>query len=85
MMDIRAELRNFVRKNYPACEGGFDDNTPLIEKGVVDSFGFLELLTFIKSRFAVTVEDAALQDENSDTIDYLARYIEKSTPRGVKS
>lgn len=77
-MDVRDELKDFIKKNYLVADGSFNDNTPLIEKGIVDSFGFLELLTFIQKRFAVVITDAALQEENSDTIDYLAKYIMKS-------
>lgn len=79
-MDVRAELRNFIKKNYVAAGDSFDDNTPLIEKGIVDSFGFLELLTFIQQRFSVEISDAVLQEENSDTIDFLAKHIISLVP-----
>lgn len=54
------------------------DDISLIESGIVDSFGFLEIVTFIENRFHIQVKDSALQ-EGIDSVEQLSHYIENHT------
>lgn len=74
-MDVKQQLRGFIMKNFVTAEKNLDDDTPLIEKGIVDSFGFLEVLTFIEKNFGVKIDDDAFQKGLGDSISSLAEYI----------
>ena len=77
MNDIKSELRRFVMDNFMVSDQDFDNDTALVENGIIDSFGFLEMMTFIGDRFGVHMRDSDLQKGNMDSINHLTHYIEK--------
>ncbi len=50
-----------------------EDN--LLESGVVDSMGVLDLVGFLESSFSITVTDDELTPENFQTVDSVARFV----------
>ena len=49
----------------------------LIEAGVIDSTGVLELVAFLEERFGIAVDDADIVPENLDSLAAIARYVEQ--------
>ena len=76
---VRDELFRIIRDNFIAgrsdVELGFEDS--LIEGGVIDSTGVLELVTFIEERFGIKVEDEELVPENLDSIKNLLDFLHR--------
>lgn len=78
MDDIRARVRDFVLTNFYVPLGdGLTDQSSLFDGGYVDSTGVLELIAFIESGFGVAVADAETVPENLDSIERIARFVEK--------
>lgn len=73
------EIRNFIRENFIAGrklrEVGDDES--LIESGIIDSTGVLELVLFIEDTFHIKVEDDELVPENLDSISNVMAFLEK--------
>ena len=55
------------------------DDTPLIERGILDSLGIWNLVSFIEEEFAVTVDDEELIPEHFGTISRITSLIEAKT------
>ncbi len=76
-LSVQDELINFIRENFIAgrsdAEIGFEDS--LIEGGIIDSTGVLELVTFIEERFGISVEDEELVPENLDSVKNLVTFL----------
>jgi acyl carrier protein len=53
------------------------DDTSLLDKGIIDSTGVLELVGFIEQTFSFTVEDDELVPENLDSVQRLTAYVSK--------
>ncbi|MEE8868544.1 MAG: acyl carrier protein [Acidipropionibacterium acidipropionici] len=51
------------------------DSESLLESGVIDSTGILELIEFIEEAFGVHVADGETVPENLDGIDRVAAYV----------
>jgi len=49
----------------------------LLDSGVIDSTGILELIEFLETEFGVHVEDDETVPENLDGIDRIAAYVER--------
>ena len=49
----------------------------LMEKGIIDSTGVLELVAFLESNFGFQVEDEELTPDNLDSIEQIAGYIDR--------
>jgi len=52
------------------------DDESMLNKGIMDSTGVLELVAFLESTFEITVEDDELSRDNLDSIDKIVSYLE---------
>lgn len=76
MNQIGSSLRQFIRENFLFGQSlTLADHDSLLEAGVVDSTGVLELVAFIEDRYGITIEDEELLPENLDSIENLIRFI----------
>ena len=82
---MQHELRKFIQDNFmfgvENIELSAEDS--LMDKGVIDSTGVLELITFLEQRYAITIADSELVPENLDSINALTRFIERKTGTGA--
>jgi len=75
---IADELRRFLLERFPAArQSGLAADTPLLESGIVDSLGILEIVTFVTETFGVAVSDDDLNPENFASIGQLASFVER--------
>ncbi len=74
---IDAEVRDFLRENFPLAGdlSSVPSDGSLIDLGVVDSTGVLELVGFIEARFGFAIPVDEIAPENLDTIDNITRYV----------
>ena len=82
-MDVRAQLRDFIVDNFMMGQdaAALTDSGSLLELGIIDSTGVLELVGFLEETFQITVEDDDLVPDNLDSVDNLVKYIQgKSSP-----
>lgn len=72
----KEQIRAFLASNfYIADADALHNETSLLDQGVVDSTGVLEVIGFIEETFGITVEDSELLPENLDSIQGIAQYI----------
>jgi len=72
----RRQVRDFLLSNfYVADANSLEVGTSLLDQGIIDSTGVLEVIGFIEETFGVTVEDSELLPENLDSIDGIARFV----------
>lgn len=72
----RKQVREFLLSSfYVADASSLDIDTSLLDQGIIDSTGVLEVIGFIEETFGITVEDTELLPENLDSIEGIAQYI----------
>ena len=76
---IGDEIRNFVVENFLFGQASAvpDEDASLLETGVIDSTGVLELVSFLEERFEVRVEDTELVPENLDSVRRLSDFVRR--------
>jgi acyl carrier protein len=73
---IQKKVRAFVTSNfYVADPDTLKDTDSLLDSGVIDSTGVLEVIAFVEDTFGVTVDDAEMLPENLDSIERIARFV----------
>lgn len=84
---IREDLVGFVLENFLFGEVGRmpGDSVSLMESGVLDSTGVLELIEFLEGHFAIEVTESETIPENLGSVANLSRYVgskraESTTP-----
>lgn len=69
-------VRTFIVQNfYVPDSGALADDTSLLDRGIVDSTGVLEVTAFLEKEFGIRVEDAEIVPENLDTIGAIAAFV----------
>ena len=77
-METHTRVREFITTNfYVADPAALKDDQSLLETGVVDSTGVLEIVQFLETEFGVKVEDTEILPENVDSIARLTAFIAK--------
>ena len=75
-MKLQQQIRDFVTSNfYVADPKSLEDRTSLLDQGIIDSTGVLEVIMFIESTFGMTVEDSEMLPENLDSIERIAAFV----------
>ena len=76
MTDIRSRVVQFVTTNFYVAEGAsVDDEASLLDQGIVDSTGVLEVITFLEEEFGIKIEDAEMIPDNLDTIGNITAFV----------
>ena len=71
-------VRQFVVENFLFGDGqSLREDTSLMEDGIMDSTGILELLFFLEETFGISVKDDELVPENMDSLRNIAKFIDK--------
>jgi len=69
-------IRSFILEKYPvARKNGLQDSSPLLESGILDSLGVLDLVSFVEQEFGITMSDDELLPENFQTVSQLAAFV----------
>jgi acyl carrier protein len=78
MNDVDTKVRNFIKDNFLFREdrGGLSDSESLLEAGLIDSTGILELVAFLESEFAIQMADAEIVPANLDSIKAIVAYVQ---------
>ncbi len=81
---MEGELRVFLAQNFVL--GADLDRLPatasLIETGLIDSTGVLELVAFLEETYDISIADSELVPENLDTIESIVRFLGEKRQAG---
>jgi len=78
-MDLRTQIRQYIVESFL-----FGDDTPLesdatslLDNGIIDSTGVMELVAFLEGDLGLTIADEELVPENLDSVDNLVAFVER--------
>jgi len=77
-MSLEKEIRNFIEENF-ILDGNdnLSSEDSLLEKGIIDSTGVLELVAFIEENYNFKIKDEELVPENLDSIRSITKFIQE--------
>jgi acyl carrier protein len=80
---IRWQIHEFIRASflYDGSGESLSDSASLMEEGIVDDTGILEVVLFLEETWGITVNRADLVPENLDSVDALAAYVSRQLAR----
>lgn len=75
--DPRASIRTFIIDNFLFGDTASmpDDNASLLEGGVLDSTGVLELVGFIEESWEIEMTDEEIIPDNLDSVFKIAAFV----------
>lgn len=78
-MQFEQEIRAFVESNFYVGELKLEAEDSLLDTGVMDSTGVLELIAFLEDTYELRVEDHEVVPENLDSIRCAAEFVRRKT------
>lgn len=71
-------ITRFLLKTFPGARTrGIRTDTDLLEDGILDSVGVLDVVAFIEQEFAVAVQDDDLVPENFRSVASLTEFVRR--------
>ena len=73
------ETRTYITENFLYARPDYvvSEDEHLLEKGVVDSMGMVELITFLQDRFGVEPADDEITEDNFATLQRIAAFVKR--------
>ncbi len=77
-MEVQEQIRSYIVDNILYGDGRkLEIDTPFHEGGILDSTGFLEIITVVERTFDIQVADSEVVPENFDTLRKLSGFVER--------
>jgi acyl carrier protein len=77
--DISLAVRRFIGENFLFRDDGdaITHDASLLDAGIIDSTGVLELVCFLETTFGIEVRDDEMLPENLDSIRAITSYVSR--------
>ena len=77
--DIIMVVRSFIGSNFYLSDKfkQLDPDLSLMDTGIVDSTGILEVIEFLEEKFEITIENSEIIPQNLDTISNIDKFIRR--------
>lgn len=84
--DIRGQFKKFISGNFMSLDQteSLRDEASLLEEGIMDSTGVLDLVMFIEETFGIEVKDEELVPDNLDSVNKLVAFVERKITRAAQ-
>ena len=84
-MELKAKIRDYIIENFLFGDTAplTDDGISLLDEGIIDSVGVMELVAFLEGDLELSIDDAELVPENLDSVDNLVTFVESKRKAGV--
>jgi acyl carrier protein len=82
--DIGLAVRRFISENFLFRDDGdaIAHDQSLLDAGIIDSTGVLELVCFLETTFGIEVQDDEMLPENLDSIRAISSYVGRKLESG---
>jgi acyl carrier protein len=82
--NLDGRIRAFVLEKFPlARKQQLKDSDALLESGILDSLGILDLVTYLEQEFSISVADDELVPENFQSIERVAAFVQSKSTRAA--
>lgn len=79
---IDSALRAFIAENflYGDDASSLAADRSLIEEGLIDSTGVLDLVSFLEEKFGIQIADSEIVPDNLDSIASITAFVQRKAP-----
>jgi len=78
-MDVQTKIRQYILENLLFTDDGAElaDDASLLERGIIDSTGVLEIVLFLEEEFGIAIKASEMLPENFDSVDNMVRFVNR--------
>lgn len=79
--EVAGRVRAFLVDTFLlGDDDGFADDESLLDSGIVDSTGVMEVVAFLEESFGIEIDDDELVADNLDSVQRLAAFVARKAP-----
>lgn len=75
ILQIQERIKNFILKTSYISEDQVKNETLIFAQGILDSMGFMSLISFIEDTFSIKTADSELLETNFESIDAITNFV----------
>ena len=75
--ETREKIRQFILNSAYLPEEQIKDETLLFVHGLIDSMGFISLISFLEETYSITADDSELLESNFESINAITNFVLK--------
>ena len=81
MQEIKKTVRQYILDNFLMGDAGtqLEDDQSFLDNHIIDSTGFIELVTFLEGNYRITIQDEEMIPENLDSLSAIGRFVAAKT------
>jgi acyl carrier protein len=78
-MSLEQKVRSYILESFLFTDDQsvLDNADSLMGKGIIDSTGTLELISFLEEQFGIKVEDEDMVPENLDSVNQILAFLQR--------
>ena len=73
--EVAKMIQGYIAESFVLDDDELSPETSLIESGIVDSTGIVEIVSFLEETFEIELDDDELVAENLDSVSRLTRFV----------
>ena len=86
MSDIGQQVRAYIGSNFIISDlNALADDDSLLGRGILDSTGFIELVSYLEETFRIQIADDEMVPENLDSLGSISAYVTRKLQSPVAS
>lgn len=75
--DIQNKLLDFVTRSFMVEREEIDLDKSMIDEGIIDSFGLIEIATFLENEFHITITEDKMIRANFGSVHKIVDFVER--------
>jgi acyl carrier protein len=85
MNNIKAQVRQYIADNFLMGARGrsIGDADSFLDNHILDSTGFLELITYLEEHYGIEIDNDEMIPENLDSLHNIATFVKRKQAQGV--
>jgi acyl carrier protein len=74
-LEIKRKLLEFICRNFMVEENEVEMDRSLVDQGIIDSFGLIEMSAFLTRTFGITVVETDMNRANFGSVDKITNFV----------
>jgi len=76
-VDLQRDIRHFIEQDLQRPLDAVANGDSLLEAGILDSLGVMQVVAFVEQRFAIAVTEDEMMPDNFESIDAIAHFVQR--------
>lgn len=82
---VQDKLLDFISEHFQMPRNEIDPEMSLVDQGVIDSFGFVEIVAFLEEAFDIAIADERINGDNFGSVERIVTFVTALSPSPTRA